>query len=669
MTRTAITRRATWIGLLVTGLLTVGASSTWARAATRFVRFHGYVLSVPSSWPVFDLTRDPGTCVRFDRHAVYLGTPSDRQRCPAHAVGRTEAVLVQSLPAGAAARSVRSPGSAPAVGGLASAGLALSFGVPSAGLLVTATWWHHRALLSRVLRRRLAAASAHRVTRAPQRRADRPPGIGSNLRRHRHGAGARVIPAEAAYGGLGFDACQAPSASAMAAWSLSPFRAVGVYIGGLNAACSQPNLTPSWVSTQVAAGWHLILTYVGLQGAGSCSGTCATIDPTQATAEGTAAAVDAVGRAQALGIPAGNPIYDDMEQYSQSPVNTKAVLAFLSGWTSQLHAEGYLSGVYSSASAAITDLVKANGTGYTEPDDIWFAHWNGQATTADPYVPSADWVGQQRLHQYSGDHTDTYGGVSLDIDSDYVNGATADTSSPIPDGTFIQVTGTTAVYEVAGGAPLLVSAWTPFGAAQPVDFISPGTFAQLAPYPANGTFLTAAGGASYRMAGGVAFEVDNPALFPGLLPGVTVDPWNLSNIGNPASRLLAAPINGTVVEGLPSGAYWCFSGGYRTALSVTPGAVAVDDQALTPFAQVSQPGMPGCSTPVPQKAAPQCVVPRLKHMGLKRARGELRRALCRVGKVRRPRRWGRHHLLRVFGQSVRPQSKRPAGSKVNLRLL
>src|SRR6188474_119778 len=64
------------------------------------------------------------------------------------------------------------------------------------------------------------------------------------------------------YTGLGFDACAAPSARTMEAWEDSPYRAIGVYIGGLNRACSQPNLTASWVSEQVAGGWHLIPTYV-----------------------------------------------------------------------------------------------------------------------------------------------------------------------------------------------------------------------------------------------------------------------------------------------------------------------------------------------------------------------------------------------------------------------
>ena len=39
----------------------------------------------------------------------------------------------------------------------------------------------------------------------------------------------------------------------MSAWAGSPYRAIGVYIGGLNRGCSQPNLTASWVSQHFTA--------------------------------------------------------------------------------------------------------------------------------------------------------------------------------------------------------------------------------------------------------------------------------------------------------------------------------------------------------------------------------------------------------------------------------
>jgi hypothetical protein len=76
------------------------------------------------------------------------------------------------------------------------------------------------------------------------------------------------------------------------------------------------------------------------------------------------------------------------------------------------------------------------GTGYTEPDDIWFANWNGQLSTSDPAIPSADWAAHQRLHQYSGGHNETHGGVTINIDGDYLDGATvgSGTVSVVPAG-------------------------------------------------------------------------------------------------------------------------------------------------------------------------------------------------------------------------------------------
>src|SRR5438270_1870878 len=82
-------------------LVWAGAAVGGSAAGLRAVRYHGLTLRVPRSWPVFDLARNPNTCVRFDRHALYLGTPGLEERCPAHAVGRTEAILVSPLGTGA----------------------------------------------------------------------------------------------------------------------------------------------------------------------------------------------------------------------------------------------------------------------------------------------------------------------------------------------------------------------------------------------------------------------------------------------------------------------------------------------------------------------------------------------------------------------------------------
>jgi hypothetical protein len=199
---------------------------------------------------------------------------------------------------------------------------------------------------------------------------------------------------------------------------------VGVYIGGTNMACAQPNLATTWIAAQINAGWHLIPIYVGLQAPSNSCG-CQGIAPSNAQAEGTAAAGDAVNQAADVGIGRGSPIYFDMENYSRTATNSSAVLSFLAAWTAQLHAEGYASGVYSNPGSGIADLISRLGTGYPEPDDIWFANWNGQQSTSDPSIPSADFANHQRLHQYSGGHPETHGGVTINIDGDYLDGATA----------------------------------------------------------------------------------------------------------------------------------------------------------------------------------------------------------------------------------------------------
>jgi hypothetical protein len=317
-----------------------------ASASARTVHFGGRAVDVPASWPVIRLAERPHACVRLDRRAVYLGSPGPEQRCPASAIGRRRAILVDP---GASAQATR-----------------------------------QRAQASRLPLARLSAATA--------------------------------------YTGLGFDACAAPSKSAMSAWGASPYRAIGVYIGGANRGCSQPNLTASWVNEQVSAGWRLIPTYVGLQAPTSSCGSCAKLSPSSAAAQGVADASDAAEQARAVAIGPGSPIYFDMESYTRTASASKATLAFLAAWTSQLHALGYESGVYSSGASGIADLVDELGT-YEEPDDLWSANWNGSASATDPYVPSTTWAGH-RIHQYAGGHNESYGGVSINIDNDYVEGGT-----------------------------------------------------------------------------------------------------------------------------------------------------------------------------------------------------------------------------------------------------
>jgi hypothetical protein len=435
-------RRAAALISLLALLLPAASAASPSAGNWKAVTFHGYTVTVPRAWPVYDLNRQPSVCARFNRHAVYLGVPSPRQSCPAHAAGRSEAILLE--PAGASA--ARADGAVGVSGPPALEGSATSFPVRSGSLRVIATWSGNRALISRALHRRSLPAPAR---------------VRPHAALDAHATRAAGHAAQVLYTGPGFDACSAPSYQAMSAWGSSPYRALGIYIGGTNAACSQSNLNSTWIGNESAAGWHMIPTYVGLQAPSNSCG-CAGISQSQASAQGTAAAQDAVIDAQNLGLPPGSPIYNDMEYYSRTQSNTTAVMAFLASWTSQLHSEGYLSGVYGNSNSVIADLVARYGTSYPEPDDIWMANWNGQASTTDASVPAADWANHQRLHQYQGAHNETHGGVTINIDSDYLDAATATggpgTPQAVPPPTL-------SVVPTASGLTALSAGWSGSGLA------------------------------------------------------------------------------------------------------------------------------------------------------------------------------------------------------------
>src|SRR5262249_24362465 len=83
---------------------------------------------------------------------------------------------------------------------------------------------------------------------------------------------------------------------------------------------------------------------------------------------------------------------------------------------------GYSSGVYSSSSSGVSDLAAQYGHGvYTMPDVIYDALCNGQANTFDSVLSPGQWTNHHRLHQYRGNVTQTYGGVTLNIDQDFMN--------------------------------------------------------------------------------------------------------------------------------------------------------------------------------------------------------------------------------------------------------
>ena len=234
--------------------------------------------------------------------------------------------------------------------------------------------------------------------------------------------------------GYGFDACTAPSTNALQAWSASPYRAVGIYLGGVNRACADGNLSSSWIATTLGMGWNLLPLYVGLQAPCVSQSKLQHISSNLSTAgsQGRAAADDAASLAAGkFALPDSSPIYFDMEGYPANNSScTKVVQAFVTGWVSELRAQGFVPGVYGSAASTIRDV---STLGTSLPDAIWIANWNGvEGVFGDPYVSDSLWTNHQRVHQYKGGHNETWGGVTINIDSDYVDGAVVSPVAPPP---------------------------------------------------------------------------------------------------------------------------------------------------------------------------------------------------------------------------------------------
>lgn len=226
-----------------------------------------------------------------------------------------------------------------------------------------------------------------------------------------------------------FDACAAPSLASLAAWrGTSPYTGLNIYFGGRNRACAQPNLTASWVSSASAAGWSLLPTYMGDQPFCAYGTKPYRYAASGAAARGAADGTDAVARAKALGLLPGSALYADVEHYDRSVTScSAAVRTYVSEWTRALHRGGYLAGVYVHQDSGLRDLAGSySSTSLARPDAVWMARWDGVASlTGWPTAANTLWAEWQRAKQYRGDHVETWGGVSIDIDNDLVKAPVA----------------------------------------------------------------------------------------------------------------------------------------------------------------------------------------------------------------------------------------------------
>jgi hypothetical protein len=567
--------------VLAASLAPAARAATGGPAAdgTRTVSYRGASVTVPAGWPVRDLAGRPG-CVRFDEHAVYLGDPS-RSTCPPHLVGRTEAVhlTAKSLQGVVAPdRVVTADDSSVSV--VVSAGddtaaareVAQSVTFADGAADVDAPSGAADA-------RTLSAAGSH----------DAATGGATTRSATRSSGASQKTPFDTTYTGLGFDACTAQPLTTMSAWyAASPFKSANMYIGGASRGCSQANLTADWVTQAVAQGWTLFPTYVGLQA--SCSDYPNRIDPAQAAAQGVAGADDAIVQLNALGLGLGNPVYFDMEAFSYTNAACLAATrTFLGAWTQRLHDLGYVSGIYSSSNAlaatvfdGTTKETRVPTPSMPAPDALWFARWPadsktqpGDPTLTDPAIPDQYFANHQRIHQFRGGHLETYGGITVNIDSNSLDAPVAP-SQLAADGAFVQTAGL--YYRMAGGAPIVVTDWAAVGGGpQPATALSQSQFDSLPDRPRDGTFLqSGATGRVWRVVKGVATYVPSWTPYGGPQPSVVVDQaaldnagtggaWNRLSSGTPAPRMTGPATGGTTSKK----ASFTWFGGYSSSAVAT----------------------------------------------------------------------------------------------------
>jgi len=515
--------------------------ATTAKTAEKSITYEGVQFRVPASWPVYYLNQDPDQCVRYDKNAVYVGTPGPAQDCPAGLIGRADTISIgdsdapqgqtgqtaQVTPAQTEQRALLQglPANGSSTGGTGGTGSAgqststsvapgtifqnpnthqLAVAMPASSPWINATYGTDPALVAQTLGsvRHIATQSAvlggakgaksHNLkptnpawpkhvapptgfatswiwpspttppktvstapkatapkatapkATAPKATAPKTPAPkvtgstapGTVLADNPTPAPAAVAPQPAApaipktlpASALpGFDTCTAPSLATMEAWK-AKYSATAIYIGGQMVACDTGNLSSSWVEQTEAMGWSLMPTFVGLQA--PCNSFSGKINGKQAASQGTTAANQAIADAQSFGLNAGSPIYYDMEAYDNTNSGCRtAVLTFLDAWDRQLQAKGYVSGVYSSADAAMTDLQSTTtiaGHALDEPKAIWFALWdNANNLTGSPYMDSSVWSVAARSKQYAGNQTVKVGGYTLSIDADWVDSPVA----------------------------------------------------------------------------------------------------------------------------------------------------------------------------------------------------------------------------------------------------
>jgi hypothetical protein len=249
---------------------------------------------------------------------------------------------------------------------------------------------------------------------------------------HSADPGGKPPPDAGIIQGQGFDTCNLPSLSKMQTWwNTSPYSFFGLYLGGIHFPSFCSKADAAWVASAHAQGWSFIPTWVGPQA--PCSGYKYEMSDNLAISyqEGRQQAEAASAAAAAMGLTnyglGGTVIYYDMETFGGASLECRqSAASFMNGWSERLEELGNVAGGYGARNSYVVDWASIAHI----PEYVWAASWY-----ADGYDPYASvngitwlvglWTNHQRIRQYAGDVSNTWGGVSLAVDLNVADGMVA----------------------------------------------------------------------------------------------------------------------------------------------------------------------------------------------------------------------------------------------------
>lgn len=233
----------------------------------------------------------------------------------------------------------------------------------------------------------------------------------------------------------GFDTCEGLTTGDLSAWwSSTPNWMVGLYLGGEDgAAVGCTGLGSGIWNYALNLGYGVEPFWYGAQMPTSCGGVGgrpAYISlNSNATNEGESEARSAVSAAQSYGLPAGAPIYFDLEGFVNNSGCLAAAQLFVNGWVYEINLSGYKGDLYgSSCSSYLANMAAhTNVPAAIAPDD-------GGVDVTGVYglqcLPDGSWDHNQRVHQTENEVFHVFNGVGLYVDEDCADGTLISSVGP-----------------------------------------------------------------------------------------------------------------------------------------------------------------------------------------------------------------------------------------------